>query len=91
MLRKSSKSGPYRSRSAAVGFVTPEQRHAGLDAALLRERTVVYEAAKALHPNRWSGDVRNWELVEIVHLNPEKGNTLNSETEAEPLTLKQAA
>ena len=29
--------------------------------------------------------------LEIVHLNPEKGNTLNSETEAEPLTLKQAA
>ncbi|KQV54783.1 integrase [Duganella sp. Root198D2] len=78
-------------RHSAIGFVTPEQRHAGLDAALLRERTVVYEAAKALHPNRWSGDVRNWELVEIVHLNPEKGNTLNSETEAEPLTLKQAA
>ena len=78
-------------RHSAIGFVTPEQRHAGLDAALLRQRTVVYEAAKAMHPNRWSGEVRNWEPVEIVHLNPEKGYSLNSETEAEPLALKQAA
>lgn len=78
-------------RHSAIGFVTPEQRHAGLDAVLLRERTIVYQAAKALHPNRWSGEVRNWKPVEIVHLNPEKGHSLKSETEAEPLTLKKAA
>ncbi|MEC5218786.1 hypothetical protein RCH09_003760 [Actimicrobium sp. GrIS 1.19] len=29
-----------------MGFVTPSQRHARLDAALLRKRTDVYEAAK---------------------------------------------
>ena len=33
-------------RHSAIGFVTPAQRHAGLDAALLRKRAEVYEAAR---------------------------------------------
>jgi len=48
------------------------------------------QAAKALHPNRWSGDVRNWQPVEIVHLNPENGHSLNS-MEVDQHTLKKAA
>ena len=52
--------------------MTPTQRHAGLDGALLRNRIDVYEAAKAKHPERWSGATRNWQPVTIVHLNPEK-------------------
>jgi putative transposase len=52
--------------------VTPAQRHAGLDGALLRKRVEVYETAKARHPERWSGVTRNWEPVTVVHLNPEK-------------------
>lgn len=59
-------------RHSAIGFVTPAQRHAGLDKALLVQRRQVYEAAKARHPERWSGSVRNWSRVEVVHLNPEK-------------------
>ena len=59
-------------RHSAINFVTPAQRHAGLDGALLRKRIEVYEAAKATHPERWSGATRNWEPVMIVHLNPEK-------------------
>jgi transposase InsO family protein len=62
-------------RHSAVRFVTPSQRHAGQDADLLRKRIDVYEAAKARHPERWSGATRNWEPVTVVHLNPEK--TLN--------------
>lgn len=59
-------------RHSAIQFVTPDQRHAGLDSELLRARTDIYEAAKARHPERWSGAVRNWDPVTIVHLNPEQ-------------------
>lgn len=57
---------------SAVRFVTPSQRHAGQDAALLGKRVEVYEAARARHPRRWSGATRNWQPVTVVHLNPEK-------------------
>ena len=59
-------------RHSAIGFVTPAQRHAGLDTALLNKRVEVYEAAKTRNPQRWSGSTRNWQPVLVVHLNPEK-------------------
>jgi transposase InsO family protein len=62
-------------RHSAIGFVTPAQRHAGLDTALLEKRVEVYEAAKAKHPGRWSGTTRNWQPIRIVYLNPEKQTT----------------
>ncbi|WP_292981654.1 helix-turn-helix domain-containing protein [Nitrosomonas sp.] len=36
------------------------------------QRHAVYEAARACHPQRWSGKTRNWNPVETVYLNPEK-------------------
>ncbi len=42
-------------RHSAIQFVTPAQRHAGLDGDLLRKRAEVYEAVKARRPDRWSG------------------------------------
>ena len=59
-------------RHCGIQFVTPAQRHAGLDTALLTGRHAVYEAAKAKHPNRWSGNTRNWQRVNHVDLNPQK-------------------
>jgi hypothetical protein len=32
-------------------------------------RTRVYEEARARHPERWSGPVRNWEPIKAVILN----------------------
>ncbi len=55
---------------SAIRFVTPAQRHAGEDQPLLRRGQMVYEAAKARHPQRWSGPSRNWNPVRVVHLNP---------------------
>lgn len=78
-------------RHSAIGFVTPAQRHAGLDAALLRKRVEVYEAAKARHPERWSGATRNWQPVTIVHLNPEKPATEVVIKQEKNLELKKAA
>lgn len=60
---------------SAIKFVTPEQRHTGVDGAILANRTLVYQAAKSRHPERWSGNTRNWEEVNEVHLNPERGKT----------------
>lgn len=57
-------------RHSAIRFVTPAQRHAGQEQALLRRRNVVYETAKARYPQRWSGATRNWTPVSVVHLNP---------------------
>ena len=65
----------HEHRHSAIGFVTPGQRHAGLDRALLRNRTSVYETAKRRCPQRWSGTTRNWQRVEVVHLNPDQHDT----------------
>ena len=59
-------------RHSAIQFVTPSERHAGLDEALLMRRSEVYETAKTKNPLRWSGRTRDWTRVNIVHLNPEK-------------------
>jgi len=75
-------------RHSAIRFVTPEQRHCGADTALLTRRRAVYEAARARHPNRWSGAVRNWTRIDVVHLNPERkeGSSAQQKT-----SLKRAA
>ncbi len=78
-------------RHSAIKFVTPAQRHAGLDGALLRKRAEVYEAAKARRPERWSGDTRSWERVTTVHLNPEKRVTDVINKKEKKTELKKAA
>jgi transposase InsO family protein len=62
----------HEHRHSAIQFVTPAQRHAGLDRPLLQARADLYAAAKARNPRRWSGKARNWDPVTIVHLNPER-------------------
>lgn len=57
---------------SAIRFVTPEDRHAGRDTALLAARHTVYERARARHPERWSRSTRNWDPVTTVALNPER-------------------
>lgn len=56
---------------SAIRFVTPEDRHAGRDTALLLARRAVYLRARHRTPERWSGAVRNWEPINAVRLNPE--------------------
>lgn len=62
-------------------FVSPAQRHGGDDAAILAKRSVVYETARAKHPERWSRGIRNWSPPKEVWLN---------RPAAEP-TLREAA
>jgi transposase InsO family protein len=72
-------------RHSALKFVTPGQRHRGEDIAILEQRRVVYEAAKARCPERWSGSSRNWEHERVVFLNP------NNSTEKEVVLKEKAA
>jgi transposase InsO family protein len=55
-----------------IRFVTPDDRHYGREQAILNKRKEVYAQARQKNPNRWTGQTRNWEPVEIVRLNPEK-------------------
>ena len=78
-------------RHSAIGFVTPAERHAGRDTALLRKRVEVYEAAKEKHPERWSGTTRNWQPVLEVHLNPDQHVIDNTKRKEDVSKLKMAA
>jgi len=57
-------------RHSGLKFVTPAQRHSGEDRDILKKRKSIYEAAKMIHPERWSGATRNWNHDKMVHLNP---------------------
>ncbi|MDP2787543.1 MAG: IS3 family transposase [Pseudomonadota bacterium] len=67
-------------RHSAIGFVTPAQRHAGLDQALLDARATIYAAARQAHPNRWSRQTRDWGRINEVHLNPDTPQNKDSKT-----------
>ena len=62
----------HEHRHSALKFVTPTQRHAGDDHAVLRAREQLYEQARARNPERWSGAPRNWTRPGAVWLNPAK-------------------
>jgi transposase InsO family protein len=72
-------------KHSGLKFLTPAQRHSGADAAIMTGRKAVYEAAKRRHPARWSGATRNWELPQVVWLNPSKAadteEEVNTQTE----------
>ena len=55
---------------SGINFVTPYQRHYGLDKKIMENRIKIYEKAKAKHPERWSRNIRNWALPKFVSLNP---------------------
>ena len=67
-------------RHSAIGFVTPNQRHAGLDKALLKDRSAVYELARQANPLRWSKQTRDWSHAALVDLNPDKPETKHIDT-----------
>ena len=67
----------HEHRHSAIGFVTPEQRHAQMDISLLQARDAVYAAARNANPNRWSGTTRDWSRINEVHLNPQTSDKQN--------------
>ncbi|WP_437877896.1 IS3 family transposase [Sorangium sp. So ce513] len=73
-------------RHSALRFVTPDDRHRGRDASLLAARARVYERARRRHPERWSGETRNWTPVGAVRLGPRKPDELRGVSNKEALT-----
>jgi putative transposase len=61
----------HEHRHSAIRFVTPAERHDGLDVAILAQRARVYAEANAQQPARWSGATRDWSPIMTVALNPQ--------------------
>jgi len=62
-----------------IKFVTPQCRHEGKDVEILAKRVNVYEKAKAKNPLRWSKNIRNWNPITEVTLNPGKEQNHNNQ------------
>lgn len=63
-------------RHSGIRYVSPHQRHAGEDHAILAARHALYTRARALNPARWSGTTRNWSPIGPVTLNPERDSII---------------
>lgn len=57
-------------RHSGIKYVTPEQRHMGHDVAILENRRKVYLEARQRHRSRWTRNIRNWDPIATVALNP---------------------
>jgi len=57
---------------SSIRYVTPDDRHFGREERILANRKKLYEKAQSQNPNRWSRNIRNWNPVYLVWLNPEK-------------------
>ena len=74
---------------SAIKYVTPNQRHSGLDREILENRKKVIEQAKKRHPERWNGrNTRDLTPIKTVFLNPGKDDINSAENE---LKLKNVA
>ena len=62
----------YEHKHSKLKFVTPHQRHTGQCSDIVTHRAEVYQQAKDRNPQRWSRNIRDWQLPTEVTLNPEK-------------------
>jgi transposase InsO family protein len=69
-------------RHSGIRYVSPAQRHAGEDRAVLAARHELYIRARALNPARWSGPTRNWSPIGAVTLNPERDYIVQAHSRA---------
>ncbi len=45
---------------SGIGFVTPNDRHEGMDKLKLEMRLQVYQEAKKRTPERWTKNIKSW-------------------------------
>ncbi len=64
---------------SSIRFVTPEARHTGEDIKILAKRRDVYLKAKSRNPERWTGQIRNWNPDTKVVLKKFKKSQKSSE------------
>ena len=65
-------------RHSGIGYVSPAQRHAGDDAAILAARHALFLKARDLNPARWSGATRDWSPTGPVTLNPKRDSVVSA-------------
>jgi len=65
-------------KHSGIRYVSPAQRHAGADCAILAARHGVYLQARAAHPRRWARHTRNWNPITVVTLNPERDTVITA-------------
>jgi putative transposase len=63
---------------SGLNFITPNSRHNGTADKIMKKRKTVYNTARESHPERWTRNIRNWELPDTVSLNPTKENERNN-------------
>jgi transposase InsO family protein len=66
---------------SGIRYVSPAQRHAGDDVAILRKRQELYQRARDANPRRWSRSTRNWTPITVVTLNPERDTVIQEITD----------
>lgn len=59
-------------RHSGIRFVTPDERHYGIEHDVLARRRELYARARQSNPERWTRSTRNWSPVGLVILNPER-------------------
>ena len=78
----------FEHRHSGIRYVSPAQRHAGEDHAILAARHDLYSRTRVLNPARWSGNTRNWAPIGAVTLNPERDSIIKTHsgyTDRQPL------
>lgn len=75
----------FEHRHSGIRYVSPAQRHAGDDHAILAARHAVYERARERNPQRWSRQTRDWTPVGDVKLNPERDSLVAMEQHDEEI------
>lgn len=73
----------FEHRHSGIRYVTPAQRHAGAERAILEGRHQTYLQARERHPARWSGRTRDWSPIGAVTLNPERDAVICDHLHAE--------
>ena len=68
-------------RHSGIRYVTPAQRHALEDRAILQVRHETYLKARERNPARWSRGTRDWSPIEAVTLNPERDAAIHIHAE----------
>ena len=77
-------------RHSGIRYVSPQQRHAGEDQAILAARHALYIQARDAHPARWSGKTRDWSHLGAVTLNPERDAVVQMAADAKHTQPKAA-
>jgi transposase InsO family protein len=68
----------HEHRHSGIGYVSPAQRHAGDDRSILEARHALYVQARERNPRRWSRSTRDWSVIDVVTLNPERDDVVQT-------------